>query len=47
MSCKIAVLIDAENTSVKYIDVALKEMNQYGEVTVQRMYEDFSSQGMQ
>lgn len=47
MSCKIAVLIDAENTSVKYIDVALKEMNQYGEVTVQRMYGDFSSQGMQ
>ena len=47
MSYKIAVLIDAENTSVKYIDVALKEMNQYGEVTVQRMYGDFSSQGMQ
>lgn len=47
MSSKIAVLIDAENTSVKYIDVALKEMNQYGEITVQRMYGDFSSQGMQ
>lgn len=46
MNNKIAVLIDAENTSVKYIDVALKELKQYGDISVQRMYGDFSKKEM-
>ena len=46
MSEKIALLIDAENTSVKYIDIALKELKQYGDITVQRMYGDFSTDAM-
>lgn len=46
MNERIAVLIDAENTSVKYIDVVLKELKQYGDISVQRMYGDFSSFGM-
>ena len=40
---RIAVLIDAENTSVKYIEVVLKELKQYGDISVQRMYGDFSN----
>ena len=43
MSDRIAVLIDAENTSVKYIEVVLKESKQYGDISVQRMYGDFSN----
>jgi len=43
MERKIALLIDAENTSVKYIDVIMKEIKQYGDITFQRMYGDFSS----
>lgn len=46
MSNRIAVLIDAENTSVKYADVAIKEIIQYGDLTVQRMYGDFSQSSM-
>ncbi len=46
MSDKIAVLIDSENTSVKYVDVVLKELKQYGDVSVQRMYGDFSRKSM-
>ena len=46
MSQRIALLIDAENTSVKYVDVALKELKQYGVISVQRMYGDFSSDSM-
>ncbi|MCR5799758.1 MAG: NYN domain-containing protein [Lachnospiraceae bacterium] len=46
MNNRIAVLIDAENTSVKYVDVALKELKQYGDISVQRMYGDFSSSSM-
>ncbi len=46
MSEKIAVLIDAENTSVQYADVLLKELKQYGDIAVQRMYGDFSSKNM-
>lgn len=38
---KIALLIDAENTSVKYIDVILSEIIKYGNVTYKRMYGDF------
>lgn len=46
MNNRIALLIDAENTSVQYIDVVLKELKQYGDITVQRMYGDFSSKSM-
>ena len=46
MSERIVVLIDAENTSVQYIDVAMKELKQYGDITVQRMYGDFSNKSM-
>lgn len=46
MSERIALLIDAENISVQYIDVVLKELKQYGDITVQRMYGDFSNKGM-
>lgn len=46
MSDKIALLIDAENTSVKYLDVVLKELKQYGDISFQRMYGDFSNPKM-
>lgn len=46
MGERIAVLIDAENTSVKYVDVVLKELKQYGDISVQRMYGDFSNKAM-
>lgn len=39
---KMALLIDAENTSAKYIDVILNELKEYGIITYQRMYGDFS-----
>ncbi|MCM1172201.1 MAG: NYN domain-containing protein [Clostridium sp.] len=38
---KIALLIDAENTNAKYIDVILSEIRKYGNITYQRMYGDF------
>lgn len=40
---KIALLIDAENTSVKYIDALIEELKKYGVITFQRMYGDFSN----
>lgn len=46
MGERIAVLIDAENTSVKYVDVVLKELKKYGDISVQRMYGDFSTKAM-
>lgn len=46
MEKKIALLIDAENTSSKYIDTIMEEVKQYGDVTFQRMYGDFSSSKM-
>ncbi|MCR5203327.1 MAG: NYN domain-containing protein [Lachnospiraceae bacterium] len=46
MNEKIALLIDAENTSVKYIEVVLKELKQYGDISFQRMYGDFSNPKM-
>ncbi len=46
MEQKIALLIDAENTSVKYIDVIMKEIKQYGDITFQRIYGDFSNSKM-
>ncbi|MCL2717552.1 MAG: NYN domain-containing protein [Lachnospiraceae bacterium] len=39
---KIALVIDAENTSVKYLDDILKELRHYGIVTYKRMYGDFT-----
>lgn len=47
MGNKIALLIDAENTSVKYLDTIMEEVKQYGDTTFQRMYGDFSSTKMQ
>lgn len=46
MSDRIALLVDAENISVKYVDVAIKELKQYGIIAVQRMYGDFSRDAM-
>ena len=46
MSDRVAVLIDAENTSVKYVDDVLKELKKYGDISVQRMYGDFSNKSM-
>ncbi|MDR0221903.1 MAG: NYN domain-containing protein [Lachnospiraceae bacterium] len=39
---KIALVIDAENTSVKYLEDILKELRDYGIVTYKRMYGDFT-----
>ena len=38
MGDKIALLIDAENLSVKYIDVVMDELKGYGIIAVQRIY---------
>lgn len=46
MDKKIALLIDAENTSVRYLDTIMKEVKQYGDITFQRMYGDFSNTKM-
>ncbi len=43
MEKKIALLIDAENTSVKYLDSIFMELRNYGTVTYKRMYGDFTS----
>lgn len=43
MSEKIALLIDVENTSDKYVEDIFSEINKYGKITVKRMYGDFSS----
>ncbi|MDD6202899.1 MAG: NYN domain-containing protein [Lachnospiraceae bacterium] len=43
MDKRFALLIDAENTSVKYLDTILKELREYGVVTYKRMYGDFTS----
>lgn len=43
MEKKIALLIDAENTSVKYLDSIFKELQNYGTITYKRMYGDFTS----
>lgn len=39
---KFALLIDAENTSAKYIDTIINELKEYGTITYQRMYGDFT-----
>lgn len=43
---KLALLIDAENTSSKYIDAIIRELKEYGTITYQRMYGDFSNQNL-
>ena len=40
---KYALLIDAENTSSKYVDVIISELKKYGVITYQRMYGDFTN----
>lgn len=40
---KIALLIDSDNVSYKYIDGILNELAQYGIVTYRRIYGDFTS----
>ena len=43
---KIAVLIDAENVSTKYIKLIMDEVSEYGIATYKRVYGDFSSPGV-
>lgn len=43
---RIALLIDTENTSHKYIDSILKEINEYGTVTYKRMYGNFTDDSL-
>ena len=40
---KIAVLIDAENVSKKYIKLIMDEVNEFGTPTYKRVYDDFSN----
>jgi uncharacterized protein (TIGR00288 family) len=42
MEKRIALLIDAENTSASYVKGILKEANEYGVITYKRMYGDFT-----
>lgn len=46
MEKKIALLIDAENTSVKYLDSIFMELRNYGTITYKRMYGDFTSKSL-
>ncbi len=39
---RLALLIDAENASSKYIDAIISELKKYGVITYQRMYGDFT-----
>lgn len=39
---KMALLIDAENISQKYIKLIMDELSEYGEITHKRVYGDFS-----
>ena len=43
---KVAVLIDAENISGKYVNVILSEANSLGNVTYKRIYGDWTSSQM-
>ncbi len=43
MEKRIALLIDAENTSAKYLDSIFKELQNYGTITYKRMYGDFTA----
>ena len=40
---KIAVLIDAENVSKKYIKLIMDEVSDYGIATYKRIYGDFTN----
>lgn len=40
---KYAVLIDGDNVSYNYVDVVLKEMTKYGNLTIKRVYSDFTT----
>lgn len=40
---RLALLIDAENTSSRYIDAIISELKKYGVITYQRMYGDFTN----
>jgi uncharacterized protein (TIGR00288 family) len=44
---RIAVLIDADNTSAKYAEAILDELAKYGTPTIKRAYGDFSSSRLQ
>ena len=46
MEKRYALLIDAENTEIKYLDSIISESKKYGSVTYKRMYGDFTSQSM-
>lgn len=35
---KVALLIDSDNVSVKYIDTIISELNQYGNIVIRRIY---------
>ncbi len=43
---KIAVIIDAENVSTKYIKLIMDELSAYGIATYKRVYGDFTSPGV-
>ena len=43
---KLAVLIDAENISTKYIDVILSEDNNLGDVIYKRIYGNWTTPQM-
>lgn len=42
MNKKIALLIDTENVSSKYIDTVIDELTKFGETTIRRAYGDWS-----
>ena len=41
---KIALLIDADNISVKYADCIFDELNKYGDIVIRRVYGDWTKQ---
>ncbi len=43
MEKRIALLIDADNVSAKYIDLILDELSKYGNVTYKRIYGDWTN----
>ncbi len=43
---KIAILIDAENISMKYMKLIMNEVGKYGIATYKRVYGDFSNPGV-
>ena len=42
-SMKLAVLIDAENISYRYVDIIMDELAKEGTITYRRIYGDFAS----